>query len=111
MKVSDKLSGISRRDLFKLAGQYGMSSTLLAAGAFTGAVTLPSLAKAVESTYDKRYAKEAKVTLKFGAAGFNQRNLLNQHPPQCNRLASDSCAPPSGIKPSECFSCNRFINQ
>lgn len=76
MKVSDKLSGISRRDLFKLAGQYGMSSTLLAAGAFTGTVTLPSLAKAVESTYEKRYAKEAKHTLKFGAAGFNARNLL-----------------------------------
>ncbi|MDC0738966.1 TRAP transporter substrate-binding protein [Cognatishimia sp. SS12] len=76
MKVSDKLSGISRRDLFRLAGQYGMSSTLLAAGAFTGAVTLPSLAKAVESTYDKRYAKEAKHTLKFGASGFNARNLL-----------------------------------
>jgi TRAP-type transport system periplasmic protein len=76
MKVSDKLSGISRRDLFKLAGQYGMSSTLLAAGAFTGAVSLPSLARAVESTYDKRYSKEAKHTLKFGAAGFNARNLL-----------------------------------
>ncbi len=76
MKVSDKLSGISRRDLFKIAGRYGMSSTLLAAGAFTGTVTLPSLAKAVESTYEKRYAKEAKHTLKFGAAGFNARNLL-----------------------------------
>lgn len=76
MKVTDKLSGISRRDLFKLAGRYGMSSTLLAAGAFTGAVTLPSLAKAVESTYDKRYKKEAKHVLKFGASGFNARNLL-----------------------------------
>ena len=76
MKVSDKLSGISRRDLLKLAGRYGMSSTLLAAGTFTGAITLPSLARAVESTYDKRYKKEAKHTLKFGAAGFNQRNLL-----------------------------------
>lgn len=76
MKVSDKLSGISRRDLFKLAGRYGMSSTLLAAGTFTGAMTLPSLAKAVESTYDKRYKKEAKHTLKFGASGFNARNLL-----------------------------------
>ena len=75
-KVSDKLSGISRRDLFKVAGQYGMSSTLLAAGALGGAITLPSLAKAAESTYEKRYAKEAKHTLKFGAAGFNQQNLL-----------------------------------
>lgn len=76
MTISDKLSGISRRDLFKLAGRYGMSSTLLAAGGLGGAITLPSLAAAAESTYEKRYAKEAKHTLKFGAAGFNQRNLL-----------------------------------
>ncbi|WP_150522937.1 TRAP transporter substrate-binding protein [Roseibium sediminis] len=76
MKVSDKLRGISRRDLFKVAGQYGLSSTLLAAGALGGSVTLSSLAKAAESSYQKRYAKEAKHTLKFGAAGFNARNLL-----------------------------------
>jgi TRAP-type C4-dicarboxylate transport system substrate-binding protein len=76
MKVSDKLSGISRRDLFKLAGQYGMSSTLLAAGTFGGAMSLGNLAKAAESTYEKRFAKEAKFTFKFGAAGFNERNLL-----------------------------------
>lgn len=76
MKLSDKLAGISRRDLLKLTGTYGISSTLMAAGAFTGAVSLPSLARAVESTYEKRYAKEAKHTLKFGAAGFNQDNLL-----------------------------------
>ncbi|MEO0830549.1 MAG: TRAP transporter substrate-binding protein, partial [Pseudomonadota bacterium] len=42
----------------------------------TGGVTLSSLAKAAESTYDKRFGKEAKHTLKLGAAGFNQRNLL-----------------------------------
>ena len=74
--ITDKLQHISRRDLFRLAGTYGMSSTLLAAGTFTGAMSLPSLARAVESAYDKRYAKEAKHTLKFGAAGFNARNLL-----------------------------------
>ncbi|EFO30213.1 trap dicarboxylate transporter- dctp subunit [Roseibium sp. TrichSKD4] len=76
MKVSDKLREISRRDLFKVAGQYGLSSTLLAAGALGGSVSLSSLAKAAESSYQKRYAKEAKHTLKFGAAGFNARNLL-----------------------------------
>ncbi len=74
--ISDKLKHVSRRDLFKLAGTYGMSSTLLAAGTFGGVMTLPSLARAVESTYEKRYAKDAKHTLKFGAAGFNQQNLL-----------------------------------
>lgn len=76
MKVQDKLKNISRRDLFRLAGQYGMSSTLLAAGTFGGAMSLGNLAKAAESTYEKRFAKEAKFTFKFGAAGFNQRNLL-----------------------------------
>ena len=76
MRVGNKLSQISRRDLFKLAGQYGMSSTLLAAGSFGGAMSLANLASAAESTYDKRFGKEPKVTLKFGAAGFNPENLL-----------------------------------
>ncbi|WP_370399380.1 TRAP transporter substrate-binding protein [Sulfitobacter sp. JB4-11] len=76
MKVQEKLKGISRRDLFRLAGQYGMSSTLLAAGTFGGAMSLGNLAKAAESTYEKRFAKEPKFTFKFGAAGFNARNLL-----------------------------------
>jgi len=76
MKVSDKLRGISRRDFFRVAGRYGLSSTLMAAGAMGGAVSLPSLAAAAESTYGKRYRKEAKHTLKFGASGFNSRNLL-----------------------------------
>ena len=76
MKVSDKLAGISRRDLFKLAGQYGMSSTLMAAGTFGGAMSLANLANAAESTYEKRFGNEPKYTFKFGAAGFNARNLL-----------------------------------
>ncbi len=76
MKISKALSGISRRDLFKLTGQYGISSVLMGAGALGGAVTLPSLARAAESTYEKRFGKEAKHTLKFGAAGFNPQNLL-----------------------------------
>ncbi len=76
MSVSDKLANISRRDLFKLSGQFGLTSTLIAAGGLGGALTTASLAKAAESTYTKRFAKEAKHTLKFGAAGFNARNLL-----------------------------------
>ncbi|MGB3315658.1 MAG: TRAP transporter substrate-binding protein [Albidovulum sp.] len=76
MGMHDKLSRISRRDLFRVAGRYGMSSTLLAAGGFGGAMSLANLASAAESTYEKRFAKEAKHTLKFGAAGFNARNLL-----------------------------------
>ncbi len=76
MKTSNNINGISRRDLFKIAGRYGMSSTLLAAGTFGGAMSFANLAKAAESTYEKRFAKEAKYTLKFGASGFNARNLL-----------------------------------
>ena len=74
--LNKKLSGISRRDLFRLAGMYGWSSTLLAAGGLTGVVTLPRLAAAANSTYDKRFGMEPKHTIKFGAAGFNERNLL-----------------------------------
>ncbi|MEM9443198.1 MAG: TRAP transporter substrate-binding protein DctP, partial [Pseudomonadota bacterium] len=76
MKAPLPLGQVSRRDLFRVAGRYGLSSTLFAAGSLGGAMTLSSLAKAAESTYEKRFAKEAKHTLKFGAAGFNARNLL-----------------------------------
>ena len=76
MTISDKLSRISRRDLFKLAGAYGWTSTVLAAGAFGGAMSVSSLAQAANSTYEKRFKKAAKHELKFGAAGFNARNLL-----------------------------------
>jgi TRAP-type C4-dicarboxylate transport system substrate-binding protein len=74
--LKEKLSAVSRRDLFRLAATYGWSSTLMAAGGLAGAVTLPRLADAANSTYKKRLGKEAKFTLKFGAAGFNERNLL-----------------------------------
>ena len=76
MKVSEALSSVSRRDVLKLTRQFGITSTLLAAGSLGGAVGINSLARAAESTYTKRFAKEAKHTLKFGAAGFNARNLL-----------------------------------
>ncbi len=76
MKVSNALSGISRRDLFRLSGQFGLSSVVLGAGALTGATSLTSVAQAAESTYEKRFGKEPKHTLKLGASGFNARNLL-----------------------------------
>jgi TRAP-type C4-dicarboxylate transport system substrate-binding protein len=76
MKINNRIKGVSRRDFFKIAGTYGMSSTLLAAGTFGGAMTAANLARAAESTYERRFAKEAKHTLKFGASGFNPQNLL-----------------------------------
>ena len=36
--ISEK---ISRRDLMRVAGQYGLTSTLLGASALTGVITLP----------------------------------------------------------------------
>lgn len=76
MTVSKALNTISRRDLLRLSGQYGLSSTLFAAAGVAGGMSLASLAKAAESTYEKRFAKSAKHTLKFGASGFNAENLL-----------------------------------
>ncbi|MGI9304049.1 MAG: TRAP transporter substrate-binding protein, partial [Gammaproteobacteria bacterium] len=60
----------------RLTGRYGLSSTLLAAASLTGTITLPRLAAAANSTYDKRFGSAARHTLKFGAAGFNERKLL-----------------------------------
>ncbi|MGH1480363.1 MAG: TRAP transporter substrate-binding protein [Geminicoccales bacterium] len=71
-----QLNGMSRRDLFKVAGAYGWSSTLLATASMTGVLGLPNLARAANSTYEKRFSKQPKVTLKFGASGFNEKNLL-----------------------------------
>ncbi|MEM8822870.1 MAG: TRAP transporter substrate-binding protein [Pseudomonadota bacterium] len=76
MKASRALSQVSRRDLLKLTGTYGLSSVVMGAATLTGAVSLPSLARAAESTYEKRFANEPKHMLKMGASGFNTRNLL-----------------------------------
>ncbi len=74
--LSKTLGNVSRRDLLRLAKRYGISSTLLGAGALSGAITLPRVAEAAQSTYEKRYKSEPKFKLKFGAAGFNEKNLL-----------------------------------
>ncbi|MEO0823386.1 MAG: TRAP transporter substrate-binding protein DctP [Pseudomonadota bacterium] len=60
---------ISKRAFLRLAGRYGASSVLMASAA--GALTLPELAAAAESTYTKRFAKPARHTITFGAAGFS----------------------------------------
>ncbi len=75
-KLSEKLQGVSRRDMLRLTKQFGLTSTLLAAGSLTGAVTFSRLAEAANSTYEKRFSTPAKVEWKFGAAGFNEQNLL-----------------------------------
>lgn len=74
--LNDKLKNISRRDLLRLTKHFGVTTTLLAAGGLAGAISFPRLAEAANSTYKKRFKGKAKHTLKFGAAGFNERNLL-----------------------------------
>ncbi len=60
-----KLKEISRRDLLCLAKTFGWTSTLLAAGAMTGLVTLPRIAAATDATRRKRFRKKARFELKF----------------------------------------------
>ncbi|GAB4394246.1 MAG: hypothetical protein Tsb0032_17630 [Kiloniellaceae bacterium] len=86
--LSDKLTQVSRRDLLRLTKQYGITSTLLAAGSLTGMITTARLAEAANSTYEKRFKTEPKFTLKFGAAGFNERNLLIERA-GCLQFAAD----------------------
>ena len=74
--LPEKLKNVSRRDVLRISGQFGLSSTLIAAAGLTGAITAPQLAEAANSTYKKRFKKKARFQLKFGAAGFNERNLL-----------------------------------
>jgi TRAP-type C4-dicarboxylate transport system substrate-binding protein len=76
MKASKALSALSRRDLMRLTGRFGISSVVMGAAALGGTASLTSIARAAESTYDKRFAREAKHTFKLGASGFNARNLL-----------------------------------
>ncbi|GBC59493.1 TRAP ABC transporter [Desulfonema ishimotonii] len=60
-----RLKEISRRDLLRLARTFGRTSTVLAAAAMTGAVTLPRLAAAAEETSRKRLKKKARVNLTY----------------------------------------------
>ena len=52
--------GVSRRDFFKVASAYGMSSTIMAATAL-GSFTLPQLAQASEANAKKTFQKTSKA--------------------------------------------------
>lgn len=73
--MSDDHKTLSRRDFMKLSARYGVTSTLLAAGALGAGASLPQIARAAEETGRKRYATKPKFELKFGASGFNEKNL------------------------------------
>lgn len=67
---------VSRRDFMKISSMFGVTSTVMAAAAMTGIITAPSLAKAANSVYEKRYKTPAKYNLKFGGADKDARMLL-----------------------------------
>lgn len=75
-ELHERIKGISRRDLLRVAGRYGLSSTLLGAAALTGPLTVSSIAEAANSTYKKRFSKSAKFNLKYGATGLDADRLL-----------------------------------
>ena len=72
-------SSVDRRDFLRVAGRFGLSSTLMGAAALTaGTISLPHLASAAESTYKKRFKKQPKFTLKYAPDGLNAARLLVQ---------------------------------
>ncbi len=66
---------LTRRGFMKVSARYGVTSTLIAAGTLGAGATLSQLAQAAEQTSKKRYAVKPKFQLKFGASGFNEKNL------------------------------------
>ena len=73
--MTDPSNKISRRDFMKVSARYGMTSTLLAAGTLGTGATLSQLAHAAAETEQKRSAVKPRFELKFGASGFNEKNL------------------------------------
>ncbi|WP_232312666.1 hypothetical protein [Enterovibrio coralii] len=73
--MSKNREKLTRRDFMKVSAHFGMTSTLIAAGTLGAGATVSSLARAAESTQKERYSTQPKFQLKFGAAGFNEKNL------------------------------------
>lgn len=73
--MKSPITNVSRRDFLSISGRFGMTSTLIAASGLGAGLTASSLARAAEHEQEKRYATEPKHTLRFGASGFNERNL------------------------------------
>jgi len=73
--MGNEYNKLTRRGFMKVSALYGTTSTLIAAGALGAGATLSQLAHAASETDKKRYAVKPKFQLKFGAAGFNEKNL------------------------------------
>lgn len=71
-------SKITRKDFFRLAGTFGLTSTLLGLSSLSQSgfsFSKEALASTTSNIQKKRYKKKAKFHLKFGGAGFNAANL------------------------------------
>lgn len=68
---------LDRRGFMKVAGTYGLSSTAFAVAGMVGPLTLEGVGKAAAQTATARSGTPV-ITLKFGAAGFNEDNLKVQ---------------------------------
>ena len=68
---------LDRRGFMRIAGTYGLSSTMFAAAGIVGPLTLEGVGTAAAQTAAAR-SGTPQVTLKFGASGFNEANLKIQ---------------------------------
>nr|WP_300309152.1 TRAP transporter substrate-binding protein [Halomonas sp.] len=71
-------SALSRRDFLDISSRFGLTSTLLAVTGLGAGLSASSLARAAEKEQQRRYQTEPKFQLRFGASGFNERNLQIQ---------------------------------
>lgn len=69
------IGNVSRRDFLNISGRFGLTSTLIAASGLGASLTASSLARAADEEQQRRYQTEPKFKLRFGASGFNERNL------------------------------------
>jgi TRAP-type C4-dicarboxylate transport system substrate-binding protein len=69
---------LDRRGFMRIAACYGLTSTALATASFFGPLTLEGVARAASQTADARNKMTPLITLKFGASGFNEKNLKIQ---------------------------------
>lgn len=65
---------LDRRGFMRIAGTYGLTSTMLGALGLIGPLTLEGVGQAAAQTAAARNGK-AQFNFKFGAAGFNEESL------------------------------------
>lgn len=73
-----KHTPLDRRGFLRIAGRYGLTSTVLAVTGMVGPLTLEGVGKAAAQTAAARSNGTPLMTLKFGASGFNENNLKIQ---------------------------------